>query len=142
MAIGSQPETGVTFTTFGALTPEQHDDWYANIRKFGPDLLNGYATLAHPTGRQPTPPLAQPHPPTHDIAGELRDWADLIDQAQTRGIAVVLLSGNLHREAADEIDRLRHNSAQAWSTTNQLAEALRNNDTELTRQILDRLHND
>lgn len=41
-----------------------------------------------------------------DIVDELVDWAEIIDGAQGRAV-VVLLSGDVHREAAAEIKRLR-----------------------------------
>ncbi len=58
MAIGSAPEIGVTFTTFGELTTEQHHLWYEHVKKFGPTMLDGYATLAYPSSQGPIPPLA------------------------------------------------------------------------------------
>lgn len=58
MAIGSAPEIGVVFYKFGDLTPDQHDQWYANIRAYGPDLMAGYATLHYVYPRERIPPLA------------------------------------------------------------------------------------
>ena len=44
----------------------------------------------------------------NDIVTELRDWADIIDRTSSSGLATVtMVSGAVHREAADEIERLR-----------------------------------
>lgn len=58
MAIGSAPEIGVTFTTFGELPADQQHLWYEHIKRFGPDLVDGYATLAYPSRPVLIPPLA------------------------------------------------------------------------------------
>ena len=58
MAIGSAPEIGVTFKQFGDLTPEQHLLWWQHVRNLGPDLMNGYGTLAYRREQLPVPPLA------------------------------------------------------------------------------------
>jgi hypothetical protein len=43
-----------------------------------------------------------------DIVAELRDWAEIIDRVNNSGTAMVtMISGAVHREAADEIERLR-----------------------------------
>lgn len=43
-----------------------------------------------------------------DIVAELRDWAEIIDRVNDSGTAMVtMISGAVHREAADEIERLR-----------------------------------
>jgi len=42
-----------------------------------------------------------------DIVAELRDWAEIIDRVNDSGTAMVtMISGAVHREAADEIERL------------------------------------
>ena len=43
-----------------------------------------------------------------DIVAELRDWAEIIDRVNDSGTAMVtMISGAVHREAADEIERLQ-----------------------------------
>lgn len=63
MAIGSQPEIGVEFRTFGLMTPQEQEAWFHHMRTvYGPDLLGGYATLAFPKkleGNEPLPPMLQ-----------------------------------------------------------------------------------
>lgn len=44
--------------------------------------------------------------PDNDIVTRLRDWAAIIDDTKDRA-AVVMLSGQTHEEAANEIDMLR-----------------------------------
>jgi len=58
MAIGSAPEYGITFRQFGQLTPEQHQQWYDHIKRYGPTLLDGYGTLHYQYPIQDIPPLA------------------------------------------------------------------------------------
>jgi hypothetical protein len=53
VAIGSAPEIGVSFTTIGEMTEEQKEEFFKS-RPFGPDGLEGYATLAYPPGRKPS----------------------------------------------------------------------------------------
>ena len=54
MAIGSAPEYGVVFGTYGEMKTKQKQEWFNHIRTvYGPDLLGGYATLAYPPGREP-----------------------------------------------------------------------------------------
>ncbi len=49
MAIGSDPEVGVTFGKWGDLTEEQQQAWYEYIRnKWGDTILAGYATIVYP----------------------------------------------------------------------------------------------
>lgn len=46
MAIGSAPEIGTTFTTWGEMNVFARRDWFDHIRlNWGPDLVNGYGTL-------------------------------------------------------------------------------------------------
>lgn len=63
MAIGSAPEIGVVFGTYGEMTWQQKRDWFHHIRiVYGPDLMGGYATLAFPkklSGNEPLPPILQ-----------------------------------------------------------------------------------
>lgn len=42
-----------------------------------------------------------------DIVEELLDWAEIIDGANNNNVAVLMLSGEVHRDAAKEITRLR-----------------------------------
>ncbi len=48
MAIGSAPEIGVTFHTWGEMTPEQRTAWFAHVKSWGSDLVAGYGTVAYP----------------------------------------------------------------------------------------------
>lgn len=46
MAIGSAPEIGVEFTTWGKMSDESRTAWFAHIRAAWQDnLMAGYATL-------------------------------------------------------------------------------------------------
>ena len=46
MAIGSAPEIGTSFTTWGKMSSQAREDWYNHIRNnWGPDLMSGYGTL-------------------------------------------------------------------------------------------------
>lgn len=46
MAIGSAPEYGVTFGTWGELSEAQRlEHWARMADEWGPDLMRGYATL-------------------------------------------------------------------------------------------------
>lgn len=48
MAIGSAPEIGTEFTTWGQMTEESRLRWWAHIRNnWGPALVNGYGTLVY-----------------------------------------------------------------------------------------------
>jgi len=59
MAIGSAPEIGITFRSFGELTPDQHQLWYDHVRTgFGPDMMKGYAYLDYPRPPRTCPPCA------------------------------------------------------------------------------------
>jgi hypothetical protein len=54
MAIGSAPEIGVQFTTWGKMSPESRLAWFTYIREnWNDNLMNGYATLV------PTPNIQQ-----------------------------------------------------------------------------------
>lgn len=48
MAIGSTPEIGVTFHTWGQMSPEQRTAWFLKMKSWGPDLVAGYGTVAFP----------------------------------------------------------------------------------------------
>lgn len=49
MAIGSNPEIGITFDLWKNMTPEQRREWFAYMRsEWGSDLLKDYGTLAFP----------------------------------------------------------------------------------------------
>jgi hypothetical protein len=56
MAIGKAVDATVVVCRFGDIHPDDHKLWYDRILKFGPDLLDGYATLV--TNNRPIPPLA------------------------------------------------------------------------------------
>lgn len=58
MAIGSAPEIGIEFISFGDLTPDQHHLWYERVKAFGPTLMDGYGVLHYPFRPTPIPPLA------------------------------------------------------------------------------------
>lgn len=46
MAIGSDPEIGVHFTTWGKMTPESQQAWFVHMREaWNDNLMAGYATL-------------------------------------------------------------------------------------------------
>lgn len=46
MAIGSNPEIGVTFTRWGQMTDEHRNMWFDHMRNnWGANLMGGYATL-------------------------------------------------------------------------------------------------
>jgi hypothetical protein len=46
MAIGSEPEIGVQFTTWGKMDETARAAWFKYIREhWYPDLMKGYATL-------------------------------------------------------------------------------------------------
>lgn len=48
MAIGSDPEIGVQFTTWGKMSPTARAAWYNYMRtEWGPDLQQGYGTLVY-----------------------------------------------------------------------------------------------
>lgn len=49
MAIGSAPEIGMTFGTWGKMTAEQQTVWFQHMNTiFGTDLLGGYGQLVYP----------------------------------------------------------------------------------------------
>jgi len=60
LAIGSAPEIGLVFHSFGELPPDKQQLWFDRIREgYGPDGLAGYASVqfvAKYVGR--VPPLA------------------------------------------------------------------------------------
>ena len=46
MAIGSAPEIGTRFTTWGKMSEEDRQAWFEHIRtNWHPFLMSGYATL-------------------------------------------------------------------------------------------------
>lgn len=46
MAIGSESEIGIDFTTWGKMSKASRENWFNHIRNdWGPDLLTGYGTL-------------------------------------------------------------------------------------------------
>jgi len=48
MAIGSNPEIGTNFTTWGKMTEEERQAWFQYMRdNWGEYLMAGYATLVH-----------------------------------------------------------------------------------------------
>lgn len=48
------------------------------------------------------------HEQASDVVAELRDWAEIIDRVNDSGTAAVtMISGAVHREAADQIERLQ-----------------------------------
>lgn len=48
------------------------------------------------------------HEQASGVVAKLRDWAEIIDRVNDSGTAVVtMISGAVHREAADEIERLQ-----------------------------------
>lgn len=55
MSIGSAPEIGTTFTTWGDMSAADRAAWFDHIREnWTPNLLAGYATLHHaPRESQP-----------------------------------------------------------------------------------------
>ena len=48
MAIGSSPEIGVTFFTWGKMTDHQRAEWFAQVRSWGKDGVTGYGTVHYP----------------------------------------------------------------------------------------------
>ena len=49
MAIGSAPEIGKEFTTWGKMSPEQQQAWFKHFKEVsGPDCVGGYATIGYP----------------------------------------------------------------------------------------------
>lgn len=50
MSIGSAPEIGTQFTTWGKMNEAARVAWYEHMRtNWGPNLLNGYGTLVRRT---------------------------------------------------------------------------------------------
>lgn len=46
MAIGSAPEIGVTFSTWGKMSPTERSEWFEYMRtEWHPNLMAGYAVL-------------------------------------------------------------------------------------------------
>jgi len=46
MAIGSAPEIGISFTTWGRMDDKSRELWFDYMKNnWGPDLMNGYGTL-------------------------------------------------------------------------------------------------
>lgn len=45
MAIGSAPEIGTKFTTWGEMSEEARQQWFVYMKSWGPDLQGGYARL-------------------------------------------------------------------------------------------------
>lgn len=49
VAIGSDPEIGVEFTTWGRMSDEARAAWFLHMtEQWGPDLMGGYGRTAHP----------------------------------------------------------------------------------------------
>lgn len=48
MAIGSDPEIGVTFTRWGEMSEEKRAEWFKYMKDFyGPDLMGGYGRVIY-----------------------------------------------------------------------------------------------
>jgi hypothetical protein len=48
MAIGSEPEIGVEFTTWGQMSETARQAWFGHMQTaWGPDLTGGYGTLVN-----------------------------------------------------------------------------------------------
>lgn len=54
MAIGSEPEIGVAFTTWGKMDEKSRQIWFQTLRERVErgNLLESYATLGYPTRRK------------------------------------------------------------------------------------------
>ena len=54
MTIGSDPEIGVVFTTWGKMSPESQQKWFDTLKKRveSGNLLAGYAEIVYPTRKQ------------------------------------------------------------------------------------------
>jgi hypothetical protein len=50
VAIGSSPEIGVVFNTWGKMTDQEKEAWFAHMDTWGRDGQHGYGTVAHPSG--------------------------------------------------------------------------------------------
>jgi len=49
MAIGSEPEIGTSFTTWGRMSDQARQAWFVHmVEQWGPDLMGGYATTCVP----------------------------------------------------------------------------------------------
>ena len=49
MAIGSDPEIGMTFARWADMDTAARQAWFRHIEaNWGPDLMRGYATTVHP----------------------------------------------------------------------------------------------
>jgi hypothetical protein len=49
MVIGSAPEIGTKFTTWGKMDEASQEAWFAHVRlDWGPNLVVGYGTLCTP----------------------------------------------------------------------------------------------
>lgn len=54
MSIGSAPEIGTSFTTWGEMNADQREAWFAHMRStWGTDLMSGYATVVGPSSERP-----------------------------------------------------------------------------------------
>jgi succinate dehydrogenase flavin-adding protein (antitoxin of CptAB toxin-antitoxin module) len=54
MAVGSEPEIGIEFTTWGKMTEASKEAWLAHLRGMRErgNIFEGYATIHYPKGRQ------------------------------------------------------------------------------------------
>lgn len=53
MAIGSAPEIGVQFTTWGRMDDASRQAWFAHIRtNWSGDLMGGYAKTCYPSNQR------------------------------------------------------------------------------------------
>jgi len=48
MAVGSDPELGVSFSGWRTMTDQEQERWFAHVRSWGPNGVDGYGTLGFP----------------------------------------------------------------------------------------------